>query len=267
VFQQPNHYWRIVQVFDGSAASTAGLQPNDRIVATNGQPVKDFSEVRDFIRAHPNDQVTLDVVRDGHRVPITATVGVEDGKGKLGVQSSEFPADERIDPVTAVGRSFSEFGSGMRESFSALGRFFSPSGIGNFVSQVASGGEGATVGNNDDATAPSSGEPSANEDRPISIWGAAAIGSDLTRNGFYEFLAFFLTINLFIGIVNLMPLLPLDGGHVLIATYERLRSRRGQQYRVDVVKLLPLTYVVVMLLVLLFVGTLFLDIVDPVRIN
>jgi membrane-associated protease RseP (regulator of RpoE activity) len=81
------------------------------------------------------------------------------------------------------------------------------------------------------------------------------------------FLGFFAMINLFIGIVNLAPLLPLDGGHVVIATYERIRSRRGHRYQVDVVKLLPLTYLVIMLLGVLFVSTIFLDLVDPIRLN
>ena len=78
------------------------------------------------------------------------------------------------------------------------------------------------------------------------------------------FLGFFATINLFIGIVNLAPLLPLDGGHVVIATYERIRSRRGRRYQVDVMKLLPLTYFVILLLGVLFVSTVFLDLVDPI---
>ena len=68
-------------------------------------------------------------------------------------------------------------------------------------------------------------------------------------------------------IVNLAPLLPLDGGHVVIATYERIRSRRGHRYQVDVMKLLPLTYFVILLLGLLFVSTMFLDLVDPIRLN
>ena len=54
--------------------------------------------------------------------------------------------------------------------------------------------------------------------------------------------------NIFIGIFNLIPLLPFDGGHVAIAIYERIRSRNGQRYYVDVAKLMPLTYMVVLVL-------------------
>ena len=65
----------------------------------------------------------------------------------------------------------------------------------------------------------------------------------------------FAILNMFIGVFNLVPLLPLDGGHVAIATYEKIRSmlRGGAAYHVDVTKLLPVTYAVV--LVLVFLGT------------
>ena len=138
----------------------------------------------------------------------------------------------------------------------------------SFASDVAHGGSPTvTSGDNGQGAPSTSPEPSEVKDRPVSIFGAAVLGSDLTREGPFAFLIFFATINLFIGIVNLVPLLPLDGGHVAIATYERLRSRRGRRYQVDVVKLLPLTYAVVLLLGVLFVSTVFLDLVDPIRLN
>ena len=71
-------------------------------------------------------------------------------------------------------------------------------------------------------------------------------------------------INIFVGIFNLLPLLPLDGGHAAIATYERIRSRRGHRYQMDVAKLLPSTYAVVAVLAFLMLATLWLDIVRPI---
>ena len=82
-----------------------------------------------------------------------------------------------------------------------------------------------------------------------------------------QFLSYFILTNLVLGLFNLIPLLPLDGGHVAIATYERIRSRGGRRYQVDVMKLLPLTYAVVMVLILLGVSTIFLDIVHPIHLN
>jgi membrane-associated protease RseP (regulator of RpoE activity) len=71
-------------------------------------------------------------------------------------------------------------------------------------------------------------------------------------------------VNLSLGIFNLIPLLPLDGGHVAIALYEGSRSRRGRRYHADVNKLLPLFYLAIALIVFLGATSLFLDIRDLV---
>ena len=62
---------------------------------------------------------------------------------------------------------------------------------------------------------------------------------------------------------NLFPLLPFDGGHAAIATYERLRSRNGARYRADVNKMIPVTTVVLGLLAFLLFAGLYLDITNP----
>jgi len=80
-------------------------------------------------------------------------------------------------------------------------------------------------------------------------------------------------LNVFIGIFNLFPLLPLDGGHIAIAWYEKARSwlaaRQGKEDpgRVDYNKLLPVTYAVILLFGGLTVLTLAADIVNPVRLQ
>ena len=258
--------WQVREVVPGSAASAAGLHAGDRIEFIDGRSVANFDDLHNLVYNQPGKTVPLVVLRDGQQLDLTATIGNENGHGLLGVSRESLPR-ERVNPITAAGRSVTEFGSGVKASLGALGKFFSPSGLSNFASDVANGGS-PTVSNNDNQGSTStSSEPSEVKDRPVSIVGAAVLGSDLTREGPFAFLVFFATINLFIGIVNLIPLLPLDGGHVAIATYERLRSRKGRRYQVDVVKLLPLTYAVVMVLGLLFVSTLFLDLVDPIRLN
>ena len=70
-------------------------------------------------------------------------------------------------------------------------------------------------------------------------------------------------VNIFIGVLNMMPLLPLDGGYVAIAVYERLRSRKGRRYQFDLAKLNLLTVGFVGVLLVLFVCTLYLDIAHP----
>jgi membrane-associated protease RseP (regulator of RpoE activity) len=73
-------------------------------------------------------------------------------------------------------------------------------------------------------------------------------------------------LNVFIGVFNLIPLLPLDGGHVAIASYERLRSRNGVKYHADVTRLIPLIYGVLFVLISVGVVALYLDLVDPISL-
>ena len=81
-------------------------------------------------------------------------------------------------------------------------------------------------------------------------------------SGLHNYLLFLVLINVFVGVFNLLPVLPLDGGHLAIATYERLRSRRGSRYQADAAKLIPVTWAVVALLVGVFLVALYRDIVD-----
>jgi membrane-associated protease RseP (regulator of RpoE activity) len=63
----------------------------------------------------------------------------------------------------------------------------------------------------------------------------------------------------------MLPMLPLDGGHVAIATYERIRTRKNRQpYHADINKLLPFAFLFMAVLLVLFASTLYLDIAHPI---
>ena len=86
--------------------------------------------------------------------------------------------------------------------------------------------------------------------------------------GWAGVLALLATVNIFLGLINLAPILPFDGGHIAVATYEEIRTRiSGKAYRVNMAKLMPVTYIVVLLMVGLFASTLYLDAVDPVKLS
>ena len=145
-------------------------------------------------------------------------------------------------PLTAAGRTFTEVGHISKETLGFFGSFFSPSGLSNFADTVVNRGQTSTPSDNPSGSSTTSGSGSSqvDENRPVSIIGAARFGSEIVNEGAFAFLAFFASINIVIGIFNLIPLLPLDGGHVAIATYERIRSRKGRPYHADVMKLMPL---------------------------
>src|SRR5690606_27207899 len=108
---------------------------------------------------------------------------------------------------------------------------------------------------------------------PISLVGASVIGGQLFERGMYaEILLLLASLNFFVGIFNLLPLLPLDGGHIAIAWFERIRSwlyarlGKADPGRVDYFKLMPITYVVIFIFGGFALLTLATDIVNPITL-
>jgi membrane-associated protease RseP (regulator of RpoE activity) len=110
-----------------------------------------------------------------------------------------------------------------------------------------------------------SGNGGDNTKRFISPYGAARVASEAVDDGWGAILVFLFTINIFVGIFNMVPLLPLDGGHVAIATYEKIASTvKRRRVQVDVQRLMPITAAVLAVLVVIGLTALYLDIVRPI---
>jgi membrane-associated protease RseP (regulator of RpoE activity) len=102
--------------------------------------------------------------------------------------------------------------------------------------------------------------------RLLSPVGAARVAGDAVESGWAAVLMFLFAINVFVGVFNMVPLLPLDGGHVAIATYEKIASTiKGRRVTVDVQRLMPITAAVFALLVIMGLTAIYLDIVSPVQ--
>ncbi len=247
--------WTVGTVSPGSAAEAAGLQAGDRIVAVDGVPFADFQALSSELRGRAGDEVDLRVVRDDRELTLEATIGATERAGEsvgfLGV-GAEFPTT-RVDPLTGIVESVQATGETMWLSVKSLGSFFSPDGLSGYV-ETLTGGDPR-----------SDGEAPAGDDRIVSVVGAVQLASQSADIA--AALYFLFAINVFLGVFNLAPLLPFDGGHVAIATYERIRSRKGRRYFADVSKLMPVTYAVVALLAFVFVSSVYLDIVDPVSLQ
>ena len=334
--------WKVDTVSAGSAAANAGLQPGDRILAFDGQPVGAFDDFTSIVRAHAGSSGQLTIQRGDEQLTLPATIGwslntdgaralqplvpgdrvtkvgdssvssyaemqaalqrvigpvtitfdrndraftttvdgpiampVDGYRGFLGVSPSSVLVHAGI--VQATGQAFQAFGETVVGSVKGMGRIFSPSGISKLASQVANGGSSqssssiepvgsATTGSGSGAGTSST---SSNADRPMSLLGIVNVGTQLGEQaGWAGVLALLATVNIFLGLINLVPLLPFDGGHIAVATYEEIRTRiSGKAYRVNMAKLMPVTYVVVLLMVGLFASTLYLDAVDPVKLS
>ena len=267
-------FWTVTSVERDSAADAAGLEDGDEIVEIDGRSASDYGSLPEALSGFDvGDEVELTIVRDGDERTIDATLGPrpagkpggEAGTPFLGVGTdAEFQA-EPVGVGTAISQTPREMWDVTAASVGALGRFFSPSGLGSFAEDVGSAHDDRTEssGGGGGAQASDSGR---NPEGLISIVGLVQIGSHDVEHRAAFMLVLFFQVNLLLGLLNMLPLPPLDGGHAAVAIYERVRSRAGRRYHADFAKLLPLTYAVVLVLGLIGITTIYLDLVNPIEL-
>jgi membrane-associated protease RseP (regulator of RpoE activity) len=264
----PNDHQLAVQSLDSvggraGPAQVAGIRPGDVIVSVDGHAIGgDFDRFSSLVRSHAGQSLPVVVQRDGHDVLLAVVpanartlheAGVQTGRGSapygvIGV-SANAPLDRR-NPLVSVGWATVNLGVVAKGSLVGLGHVFSPGGLSQLVDQVTN----AQVARH----------TAANGTRLYSIVGAARGAAQAVHYGVGDLLVFLVAINVFIGLLNLFPMLPFDGGHVAIAVYERIRSgRRRVAYHADVAKLLPFTSLTIALIGVLFVTTLLADVLHP----
>jgi len=263
--------WVVGEVVSGSAAASIDVRVGDRIVSVAGVETPGFEEFGVVVRGLPGREVVVVLERDGDTSKRTMTVGERlrvDGTvaGFFGV-GSDRPM-ETLGPVGAGVEASARFVDLVEMSVDGLVGFFRPDGLASFFT----GGDEPSVqpepalsvgaGGGGSGQVADPGVDPADEDRLLSIYGAGRLGSAMLDDGWSTYLWFLILVNVFIGVFNLVPLLPLDGGHVAIATYERIRSVGGRRHMADAAKLIPLTWAVVTLLVAVAGVALYRDIVD-----
>jgi membrane-associated protease RseP (regulator of RpoE activity) len=236
-----------------SPSKKAGLRPGDRIVSFAGRPVRDWDGLSAAIRdARPGSTVAVVVRRHGSRLTLPATIAAVDGRGYFGLEPT--PRTDLLGPVPAT-RFAGRFMGQMVVSIvrivvdipHAIPKLFS-----HDRASTPGGQAGSIVGG-----AEASGQVFSSSD----TW-RAKIGT---------FILLVASLNLFIGLLNVLPLLPMDGGHLAVVCYERIKALvfrvrgRPDPGPVDMTKLMPVTYVAVMLLIGLGVLLILADVVNPLK--
>lgn len=246
-----------------NAAQQAGLRVGDVVEAVNGKRVDGADQLTKIINRSPGRPLRMTVDRSGRSVQLTVTpaagrvsgnletLGPGPGKevGLVGITPGQtFNAEG---PLRGIGTAVVNVGRDTSSTLAGLGRVFSPSGLGSLFSDVANPHRAAQAARTDN--------------RPESIVGAVNTATQAEQAGILYLIEVLIALNIVIGIVNMLPMLPLDGGHVAIAIYERIRTRRGRPYyRADVAKLLPVAYAFVAVLVVVVFSTVYLDIAHPI---
>jgi membrane-associated protease RseP (regulator of RpoE activity) len=248
-----------------SPASRAGLRDGDLITSIDGQSVNDFEDLVNVIRETPPGPVPLSYVRDDERHDVTVDLVAVQRKldeadtrpvtvSALGVfpyVDPAIPATVTYGPVQSVGVAGEYIGQMFVGTFQALAKF--PEKVPKLFT--------ALMGEERDV------------ETPISVVGASRLGGEIVEREIWPmFFLLLAVLNLFVGVFNLFPLLPLDGGHIAIAWFERARSwfyarlGRPDPGRVDYMKLMPLTYAVIIVFGLFTLLTVAADIVNPIRL-
>jgi membrane-associated protease RseP (regulator of RpoE activity) len=228
-----------------SPAQTGGLQAGDQIVAVAGTPVESFEQLRAVLQDQGGQSITIEYVRDGERRSTTVTPVEQDGRGFLGFQPSE--ETRRIGVLAAIPESVELFWDTTVATIKGLGGFVT--GLADRMSApepAPSGGGGGEVGNGGGG--------------PIGIVGITRLaGQAVANNQWAIFVAILIQLNIVVGVFNLLPLPPMDGGYLAFVLWQVVTRRE-----VDLRKVVPVAALIVGLLVMLTVGLVWLDITNPV---
>jgi len=251
----------ISQISPKSGAAAAGLLPGDTVLAINGVKVRDWINDVKAIRNSGGKSLSLEILRGNQTQTITATPTQEiiDGKPRWILGIINKVGLKRTNPISSLKNAGLVTRDFTVASFKSLGQL--PAKIPALWGQSVGGKKRDANG-------------------LVGVVGVArasgqALGS--TKLSFAERIATFILIiaslNIFVGIFNLLPLLPLDGGHMAVAIADEVRAffarlrGRPRPAAIDVTVLTPITMVVFVLLAALTLLLLFADIVNPVNLN
>jgi membrane-associated protease RseP (regulator of RpoE activity) len=224
-------------------ARAAGLRAGDRIVAVDGRRVATFEELRAALANQGGKRIEVTFVRGGQEQSVTLTAAQENGRGFLGFRPTE--VTRRFGVLTAVPQSVKLFWDTTAATVKGLGGLVT--GIADRVSapQPAPGAGGGGGGG---------------ETGPIGIVGISRLaGQAVANNQWAIFIAILIQLNIVVGVFNLLPLPPMDGGYLAFLLWQVVTRRE-----VDLRKVVPVAALIVGLLVMLTVGLVWLDITNPV---
>ncbi len=247
-------------------ASQAGLQPGDRFVSFNGEPVTDWKQIQDAIRGNGDRQATLGIERDGEQLSV-----------KVRTEVTPRPLDaQKPEELTRVG--FLGVEPVQREVYATGGPVVAADHMVDLTGHVvvAIGKLPVSVWHVAQAIA---GVEERDANGPVSVVGGGRIAGEVAASEQFSFsekvsilATAVATFNLFIGLFNFIPLLPLDGGHIASALWEAIRrgaarlSGRPDPGYVDAAKLLPVAYVVASGLLVMGLVLIVADIFVPVQL-
>ena len=239
---------------EASPAALSGAEVGDTIIAVDGAPIATWDEFTEFAQANGGNDVVITVNRDGDVLGLETTLATID---RPIFEDGEIVVDAQGDPVLEESGFYGVTPEAQKESHGifaavpiAIGQFFdaavqSVKGLWQmiigFPALVAS-----LFGGNDEVL---------ETVRPISPIGLVRIAGPIEST-----LQLLALVNIFVGVLNFVPLYPLDGGHFAVAVYEKITGREP-----NVQRLLPVAAIVFIFIVSLGLMGVYLDIFKPLQ--
>jgi RIP metalloprotease RseP len=244
-----------------SPAKNAGVLAGDKLVKINGESFEVWSDAVAVIRANAGKSIDLIIDRNGQEISLQVIPATRmvDGKavGVLGVINEV--GTVRFNPIVATQRSITFGGDILANSVTSL--ISLPSKIPDLLAQTFGARERDPEG-------------------LVGVVGVARVSGETASTGklntnekIATFILIVASLNIFVGMFNLLPLLPLDGGHMAVAIADGIRNlfarRRGlpKPAPIDVERLTPITMIVFVLMAALSIVLLAADIFNPIRLN
>ncbi len=191
----------IGEVIENSPAYTAGLKKGDKVIAINGQEITNWFEMAQFIQQNPNKTINFKIDRNGQIIQIAIMPQEKETKnifgekifvGQIGIKPSDEVYIKKEDPLTAINKSFEKCYEIVELTYLTIVKIFQ-----RVVSTDVIGG-------------------------PILIFQAAG---KTAEQGLISFLSFAAIISINLGVLNLLPIPVLDGGHILFFMIEGIRRK------------------------------------------
>jgi membrane-associated protease RseP (regulator of RpoE activity) len=239
-----------------SPAALAGLKAGDEITSFDGVAVSTYPELQnEILKVKPGTPVTFTVLRDGQSLTLHTALAEVKGHGSFfGIESATTTVFQRQNPLDAIKDIGTGFSSVVTGSVQAIGEL--PGAVPSLFTAdracTAAGNVGSVVG-----AAQATGDA------------VAAPGGWQAKVSFV--LLLIASLNIFWGVLNLLPLLPLDGGHIAIVIWERIRAwyarlrGRPDPGLVDYTKFLPVSFLIFAVIVVFSLLLVAADLYNPVN--